>query len=824
MPADEIIDLTESGRRAAAFRRRRLMRVLVPVQFVLILLVAIAAILYFNYQSNRREALELSDVVIQTTADRIETEVVSYLGPAEQMVRLGSTKAGKYPDLPFGLNPSYNVGLDAEGNGVNIKGPTPLRLQALSIDMLETYSQFAMVNIADGGGNFVMPKRMPGGNIDTKIIDRRSGRVPEVQWVRRDGQGRVLGLEPVPADRYDPRVRPWYIGARDRGSLYWTSVYILFTDRKPGVTAAYPILKRDGELAGVFSVDIELDAVCSFLSELDIGETGRAVIVDPEGRIVAHPDIDQTMKQVDGRLETAPIQELGDPALIRVYNRYRIEGTGAFALDVDGERYRGSATELPDTVGSGWAVLLVVPEDDYVGFVNQRTRQAALMSLGVVGIVGVFTCFVVVQGVRADNTAQKVIEREGELLDQGGAFAKLSDDPDLLDPTKNEALRRLTEDAANAVRVQRVGVWRVEGDRMVCLDAYDRSGAGHVSGTELDLRTMPGLAELFQSGELLAAAEVAGEPGLRELDELYLTPLRHESLLLCPIRGNQQTLGVIFFEASRQVGGWSDITRSFARSLAGLLRVRLAGADDRATQISPGIGTKPAEGDVVEPALAPHTELGASSRDSATNGDAADWLDATVVTQLHRSVHEHTAVLVVACIDQRPGHGGGAESEHALSLLHFISCLAEQWAQDRSEVRIVLGGERLTIAAGMDHDTSAAGQQSAVLLAHLALRLQQLSREQDPADRVAVKMGLDVGTLYAAELGGNGAAPQLTGPCLAVADQLAHRASGDAIQVSERAFLLLRSRFLLQRRGRFFAGGIGTLGTYFLTDELEPTA
>ena len=69
------------------------------------------------------------------------------------------------------------------------------------------------------------------------------------------------------------------------GSSYWSDIYIFFTDQKPGVTASLPIIADDGEFRGVLGLDIDLEQLSAFLASLQIGRSGRAMIIDEAGRL-----------------------------------------------------------------------------------------------------------------------------------------------------------------------------------------------------------------------------------------------------------------------------------------------------------------------------------------------------------------------------------------------------------------------------------------------------------------------------------------------------------------------------------------------------------
>ena len=103
---------------------------------------------------------------------------------------------------------------------------------------------------------------------------------------------------------------------------------IFFTDQKPGVTASLPIIADDGELRGVLGLDIDLEQLSAFLASLQIGRSGRAMIIDETGRLVAYPDLSRLFKRVGEELQPVTLDDLGDPVLTRAFNRFRIEGHG----------------------------------------------------------------------------------------------------------------------------------------------------------------------------------------------------------------------------------------------------------------------------------------------------------------------------------------------------------------------------------------------------------------------------------------------------------------------------------------------------------------
>src|SRR6185436_9563657 len=101
--------------------------------------------------------------------------------------------------------------------------------------------------------------------------------------------------------------------AQQAGNGYWSAIYLFFTLRQPGVTYSLPHRAADGTVVAVSGVDVELSALSTYLTQIEVGRTGRALIVDAAGRVIAFP---ATGWVPPGRLEAPPqLDELGDPVL-----------------------------------------------------------------------------------------------------------------------------------------------------------------------------------------------------------------------------------------------------------------------------------------------------------------------------------------------------------------------------------------------------------------------------------------------------------------------------------------------------------------------------
>jgi adenylate cyclase len=184
-------------------------------------------------------------------------------------------------------------------------------LESYGIHVLKAFPQLAMANIGDESGNFMMPKKFPEGKMGTKFIDRGTD-PPTVIWKYRDQSGNVENIETSTDVKYDPRSRPWYKGAKESGDAYWTDVYIFFSDQTPGITTAYPLVSRNGEFLGVFSLDLALAEISTFLKGLKIGKTGVAYIINQKDELIAYPEAERIVKKIASfKITDQTIENLG---------------------------------------------------------------------------------------------------------------------------------------------------------------------------------------------------------------------------------------------------------------------------------------------------------------------------------------------------------------------------------------------------------------------------------------------------------------------------------------------------------------------------------
>jgi adenylate cyclase len=326
--------------------------------FVALLVVTVLTIVTFNYRQNKAMVLESGDDLLQQITLNVIEKTVNFLLPASVVVEI-SARLVK--------------------TGV-LSAADPRQVELYTAGVLKSYPQMCMLFLGDERGNYLRSWQQPDGNIETRIIQRQTS--PPTDVIKYcDPNCRVRRAETSSEIKYDPRDRPWYIGAKATKSSFWTDLYILFRNKKPAVTAAYPLLDLQGNVLGVWGTDIELEEMSNFLKSLKIGKNGVAFIVNAKNEVVAYPDASRIVKEENGKLRPVRAEELGIDSITAAFQKYIQTSRPKLVVESRGKRYLASFRDFPKSFAAPWKVVVVVPEDDFVGAAKGIIRDSALICL-----------------------------------------------------------------------------------------------------------------------------------------------------------------------------------------------------------------------------------------------------------------------------------------------------------------------------------------------------------------------------------------------------------------------------------------------------------
>ena len=344
---------------------RRTLQVNILVAFATLLIITVLVIVGYTYQQNSTAILDLSADLISQVTETVSEKTINHLAPAALMAQASA----RIPEA------DQVVLVDNR------------ELEQYGMEVLNLYPQLAGFFIGNAQGDFLFVKRFPDGSLGTQVIDRAL--VPPLRtWTYRDTTGAVTEIELTENPEYDPRLRPWYEGAATSRGQYWTNIYIFFTDQKPGITAAYPIINEAEQLVGVIGIDVALDELSSFLQTQQVGQSGLAFIVNNQAEVVAYPGLSSLAMQEGEQFRPLGVSDLDNPVIETAYARHQANGRSRFTFTHNDERFIASFTALPDDFGNPWEIGIVVPEDDFVGSIK-RTNEVSLIMSAIILLIAV---------------------------------------------------------------------------------------------------------------------------------------------------------------------------------------------------------------------------------------------------------------------------------------------------------------------------------------------------------------------------------------------------------------------------------------------------
>ncbi|HWA50147.1 MAG TPA: adenylate/guanylate cyclase domain-containing protein, partial [Dongiaceae bacterium] len=584
--------------------------------------------------------------------------------------------------------------------------------------------------------------------------------------------------------------------------IYWTGIYIFFSDGKPGITVSTKVREPDGS-DRVFGVDITLEELSRFLSTLEIGEHGRALIMDGEGRLIAVPHSEELIKPAGDQFVPPKVDELGDAVLTAAFDRFRVEGKGRRIIERDGVAYISSVTPLPGS-GRQWWVMIVVPEDDFIGFVASNNQTALAMSMIIVLAVIVLAALLVRQGVRADRSVRLMTERGRNMSQQNAVYAAVSEQ---IAEGGRETPPALTEGLITVTGARRASVWRLTANNQIlhCPDSYERDGQGHAGGFELHRRELPSFFDLLEKGDEVTVQNAATDKRTAQFHTLIMESLGSRSLAIVPLLRGEQPIGAICLEDPASLDGLKEFLRTLAAMLAATLQVA---APDQARGTA-AAKTRAAPAGAAECAILP-ADL-APSRPTL----ARPALSATDRANLSAEHHPDVAAMVLRLSGPLALAKKAGEGEENLAVR--IADLLQEVFTEHGVTYLKLVGQEAIAAAGLEQD-----EEAMTRIAEAAISIRdQLSLLTDLAGAGAeFRIGLGFGSAFGCLVGRELQQFNLWGEAIETAEIMARSAAPGAIQASAGAYARLRQDFLFRPRGSFYLPGVGQSRTFVLAGQL----
>lgn len=195
---------------------------------------------------------------------------------------------------------------------------------------------------------------------------------PSEIWTYVDKDYNSLGSEKLPQATVDLSTRRWYLGAVSTRNIYWDPIpYYLSGTHELGISMGKAVFDRQDHLLGVVGVDLSFISLSKFISSQRISRSGEVLIVDQQGKVVL------------------PIGEyLGKPVVTAklaaaAWKKFTTKHVNDFIFQYDSNKYLAYVSQLPESFGQNWSVLVIAPFLDFFANLVRIQIEIVLITLAI---------------------------------------------------------------------------------------------------------------------------------------------------------------------------------------------------------------------------------------------------------------------------------------------------------------------------------------------------------------------------------------------------------------------------------------------------------
>lgn len=249
------------------------------------------------------------------------------------------------------------------------------------------------ISIGYENGDFLLMRALNQSDIRERFqAPARASYLVQAVELGEDGKRRGLFLfydagnelvlrRPEPDYQFDPRARPWYIGAMDAASTVTSRPYVFFSTRQVGITLS----RRSHSGRAIVAVDVALKDLGEALGSLRMTPSAELALVDEDGAVIGYRDMQALLMRKDDSDEFAlrTLDGLGIDALTRL-QRAAVGGGQVVSYLSGGREWFGMALPFDGIDGVNMRLLTAAPAGELLGPLVQTRTRMILISVALI--------------------------------------------------------------------------------------------------------------------------------------------------------------------------------------------------------------------------------------------------------------------------------------------------------------------------------------------------------------------------------------------------------------------------------------------------------
>ncbi|EOV0050747.1 methyl-accepting chemotaxis protein [Vibrio parahaemolyticus] len=158
---------------------------------------------------------------------------------------------------------------------------------------------------------------------------------------------------------YDPRQRPWFIAAKNKGDLVVTDPYVDASSKNVIISVGTPI-KQNGQFLASMFYDLELTTLSDLVNQVNLFDAGYLFLVTDDGTTIAHPQSKYNGEKLNSYLPQVDLNKATQH------------------IEVDNNPYMVSLTHIPS---ENWYVGAIIDETAAYSVVGELRNSAIIYSI-----------------------------------------------------------------------------------------------------------------------------------------------------------------------------------------------------------------------------------------------------------------------------------------------------------------------------------------------------------------------------------------------------------------------------------------------------------
>ena len=264
------------------------------------------------------------------------------------------------------------------------------------------------INYGSRSGSFIGVERLDDGQLllnEDSAAPLGRGRLGVYAMGSLGQRGRLLDVVPGMTTFHQ---EAWYADTVRANRPIWSRIY-QWEDKPQVLAISYnaPVRDRRGVLQGVIGVDFVLRQLSTWLHQLWHNQTGMALIVEPNGLLVASSRPDLSLVHPGARGRRARLDQLSDPVAQAAARSFFVPqaqhqglrlhratiaprgGTKLQTVEADGRTYSLEAWPWGRAEGLDWLLITALSQDRALAESDAQSRAALIVGgLALVGAVG----------------------------------------------------------------------------------------------------------------------------------------------------------------------------------------------------------------------------------------------------------------------------------------------------------------------------------------------------------------------------------------------------------------------------------------------------